>query len=87
MCNCGNKRNEFVSQQSFHLSNARSIDPPQKKLWTDVSFEYTGTRGLTVTGTVTGKRYHYTKKGDVLLVDYRDSLAMRGVTLLRRISH
>ena len=85
MCNCGNKRNAFISQQFVQANNAKKIEPPQKKVWADVSFEYTGSRGLTVTGSVTGKHYRWTKKGDILTVDYRDSFAMRNVPLLRRI--
>ncbi len=86
MCNCGNKRNNFVSRQSFKPSGNRPIQQPLAKIaGNHISFEYIGNTALTVTGNATGKRYRYTKKGDVLLIDYRDSFAMMNLPLLKRI--
>lgn len=85
MCNCGNKRNEFVSRQSFKPGGNQPMQQPQAKTIDNIPFEYIGNTALTVTGNATGKRYRYTKKGEALLIDYRDSLAMMNVPLLKRI--
>jgi len=85
MCNCGNKRNEFVSRQSFKPGGNQPMQQPQAKTTENIPFEYIGNTALTVTGNATGKRYRYTKKGEALLIDYRDSRGMMNVPLLKRI--
>ncbi len=85
MCNCGNKRNEFVSRQSSKPAGYRPTQQPQPKITGNILFEYIGNTALTVTGNTTGKRYRYTKKGDALLIDYRDSFAMMNLPGLKRI--
>ena len=82
MCNCGSKR--IVSQQSSRSVNTKPVQTMPAKRVTEMPFEYVGNTGLTVTGSVTGKRYRYAKKGDVVMIDYRDSYAMLKVPVLKR---
>ena len=84
MCNCGNKRDNYA-QQSYKLSNDVVSEPGTKKRWADIHFEYTGHSGLTVTGSVTGKRYRFNFPGEILVIDYRDASAMRSVPVLKSV--
>ena len=81
MCNCGNKRNEFKQSLSGTVTDERV----KSQLWPDVSFEYTGNSGLTLTGGITGKKYRFNHNGDVQLIDYRDASGMMGIPVLRRL--
>jgi len=54
------------------------------KVRTDVYFEYTGETGLTVIGSITRARYRFNGKGDVQLVDYRDTSGMMAVPMLKK---
>jgi hypothetical protein len=83
MCNCGNKRNSYA-EQSHKLSNEVVSDGGAKKMWADAHFEYTGQSALTVTGSVTGKRYRFSFPGDIQTVDYRDAGAMMAVPVLKK---
>ncbi len=80
MCNCGNKRNILTK-----TSNAAAERKPAK-VNPDVNFEYNGKTGLSVTGSITGKKYRFNHPGDVQLVDYRDAPGMMMVPVLKRIS-
>ena len=84
MCNCGNKRTDFV-QQSYKLSNDIIHEDRAKKMWDDVHFEYTGHSGLTVTGRVTGEIYRFNFPGDIQLIDYRDASGMIAVPVLTKV--
>lgn len=85
MCNCGNKRENFASAESFQLSSRVNFANPGTKMWPDVSFEYTGKSALSVRGTISGKNYRFSKPGDVQLIDYRDASSMTGVPVLKRL--
>ncbi len=85
MCNCGNKREAFSSQQSFGLSNQNNIGKQQTKMWPDVKFEYTGKTALSVRGNVSGKTYRFSAPGEMQVVDYRDASSLMGVPVLRRL--
>lgn len=85
MCNCGNKREAFASQQKFNLSSGHTIARQGIKMWPDVNFEYTGKTSLSVRGNVSGKNYRFSKPGDVQLVDYRDAYSLMGVPVLRKL--
>jgi hypothetical protein len=85
MCNCGNKREAFSSQQSFSLSNTQNITKQGSKMWPDINFEYTGKTALTVKGNVSGKSYRFSKPGEVQLVDFRDASSLMSVPVLRRL--
>jgi len=86
MCNCGKKRNAYA-EQSYKQSNGVTNEQPDRKMWTDTYFEYTGNSGLTVSGGVTGKRYRFNQPGDIQLIDYRDASGMMAVTLLKRVKN
>jgi hypothetical protein len=79
---CGNKRTEYA--QTIAGSGKPTIEYTSRKMWDDVYFEYTGATALTVTGSITGKRYRFACKGDVQLIDYRDAGGMRAVPVLKR---
>jgi hypothetical protein len=85
MCNCGNKRNEFASHQSFKINEAVRTQLLQKKMWPDVSFEYKGKTALSIKGNISGKNYRFTRPGDIQLIDYRDANAMMAVPVLKRL--
>ena len=82
MCNCGNKRKYPGGIQAALPVNAGAMGQQRPP----VSFKYVGNSALTVTGSVTGKRYRYTTNGEVLPVDHRDSSSMQKVPVLRRQS-
>jgi len=48
-----------------------------------VTFQYTGSTGLTVTGTPTGASYRFDRPGARLLVDARDRAALARIPVLR----
>lgn len=85
MCNCGNKRNEFASQQPFKTNDSVRTQLLQKKMWPDVSFEYRGSTALSVKGKISGKNYRFNRPGDVQLIDYRDVNTMMAVPVLKRL--
>jgi hypothetical protein len=85
MCNCGNKRNNMV-KQAFGSAETRSPQQPQQeKMWADVNFRYIGQSALTVTGTITGKRYRFSAAGEEQPIDYRDAASMMTVPVLKRV--
>jgi len=86
MCNCGNKRNQFSSQQSFKTNETIKPQLVQKKMWPDVSFEYKGKTALTVKGNITGKNYRFSKSGDVQQIDYRDAPSIMKVGVLMKLN-
>jgi hypothetical protein len=85
MCNCGNKRNEFI-QQAQPLSNTVVSSAVPKKMWSDVKFKYTGSSALTIFGSITGKKYRFALPNEVQLIDYRDASSMMGVQVLKKLS-
>lgn len=85
MCNCGNKKNNFTAHQSYQFAGNEVLDTPQKKMWEDALFEYTGKTGLNVRGGITGKNYRFTHPGDIKLIDYRDASGIMGIPMLKRI--
>jgi len=87
MCNCGNKRNEFASQQSFKANDDIKKQLLQKKMWPDVSFEYKGKTALTVRGNISGKNYRFSKPGDIQQIDYRDAPSMMRVGTLMKLNN
>ena len=73
---CGNKRSSFARQQgsSSVPGRAAAILPSGRSSQT--YFEYTGESSLTHTGIMTGKQYHWAKKGDIQAVDRHDLTKM-----------
>lgn len=80
---CGNKRNEWrtqgrnSSQRETTRNTAVAPERPNR------IFEYTGNFSLQITGTSSGRIYHFNGRGDRLEVDYYDSLALMGEQDLR----
>jgi hypothetical protein len=46
-------------------------------MWADLQFEYIGDTALSVIGSVTGRRYRWSVKGDIREIDYRDAGGLR----------
>ncbi|MBN8786251.1 MAG: hypothetical protein J0I84_04125 [Terrimonas sp.] len=85
MCNCGSKR-EYLTQQ--HSTATGIISPAEEyanhNKSANVRFEYIGNTALTVTGTITGRRYRFNSPGEVLQVDSRDASGLMLVPVLRK---
>lgn len=81
MCNCGNKRSTFARPLSGKVASERT----PLGIWQDVNFEYTGKSGLSVTGSVTGRKYRFNHTGDLQLIDYRDASGMSAVPNLKKV--
>ena len=81
MCNCGSKRNNISQPLSGNVARERT----PAKMWPDVKFEYTSKSGLSVTGSVTGKKYRFNHLGDLQLIDYRDASGMAAVPHLKKM--
>jgi len=77
MCNCGQKRIEMAdsadnsTKESYNLNNAL--------------FEYTGKTGLTVTGSVTGRKYRFNNPGDKVFIHYKDMPAVKTIPVLKEV--
>lgn len=84
MCNCGNKRNDFV-QHAQPLSNKAASGKTLKKMWVDVKFKYIGNTALSIYGSITGKKYRFAVPNDVQLIDYRDVSSMMSVSVLKKL--
>lgn len=85
MCNCGNKRGQYVRfSKNAPTQNIRGSIPP--KMWSDVSFKYNGKTSLTAVGSVTGRHYRFNKAGVVQTIDYRDANAMIAIPVLEKIT-
>ena len=85
MCNCGKKRQEYGTGHSSTQSRYGKIEPVKNKSWDEVYFEYTGLTALSVKGSVSGRHYRFAQTGDTQAIDYRDSLAMIAVPVLRKV--
>jgi hypothetical protein len=83
MC-CGQKRNNYVQQNHTAQQPIVNSDIP-RKMWPDVTFEYTGETGLTVIGSITRQRYRFNGKGDRQIVDYRDASSIMAVPSLQKV--
>ena len=81
MCNCGKKRIETFDPYQ-RISNRVDDSELNKE---DIRFEYIGKTGLTVTGSVTGRKYRFDFSGDVQPVDYKDSVGMMAVPVLQKL--
>lgn len=76
---CGSKR-----QQAAHA--ATTIPAAPRATATAVLFVYDGLAPLTLTGSATGRHYHFPERGARLAVDARDVPAMQTVPGLRRLT-
>lgn len=85
MCNCGNKRTALIEQQSANagIISSTEIDTTYNKK--QMRFEYIGKTALTVTGSITGKRYRFSSPGDILPIDISDAGGLMSVPVLRKV--
>ncbi|MFT3748833.1 MAG: hypothetical protein QM768_10970 [Agriterribacter sp.] len=85
MCNCGSKR-EHLTQQ--HTTTTGIISPEgehaKNNKRANVRFEYIGNTALTITGSITGRRYRFNNPGEILQVDSRDVSGLMLVPVLRK---
>lgn len=67
--------------------DATQRDTPQSRpiRHTFVYFEYIGKTALTVLGSITGKRYRFTKHSERVAVDLKDRLSLVAVPNLRQV--
>ena len=77
---CGNKRAAFAQQQGTSqkatnpgTSRSLALPPIASKMWADLHFENTAEVAVTFRGAVTNKSYHWSGKGVVQAMDYRDA--------------
>ena len=78
---CGKKRNEYIAD----INNHAAIYFEPEKMREDIYFEYTGETALSVTGSITGNKYRFSKKGAVQQIDYRDAGSMMAVPILKKV--
>ena len=72
---CNQKRASLAQPASLNVNN--NIQ--------QVSIQYTGMTALSATGIATGRKYFFSKPGDIQNVDYRDVTGMLNVPVLKRI--
>ena len=80
---CGNKRAAWQRNEHVHSHN-NEVSFGYKKIREDISFEYTGTIAISITGSVSGKKYRFLFNGDRQVIDYRDAAGMMGEPYLRK---
>jgi hypothetical protein len=83
---CGNKRSDWLNQAKSQDSVRNDKNYVQKKEETPKTFQYTGTRGLTIKSP-SGKTYTFLKKGETQNVDYWDSFACMAEPELRLVKN
>ena len=81
----GNKRTAWQRNEHVHSHN-NEVSFEYKKIREDISFEYTGTIAISITGSVSGKKYRFLFNGDRQVIDYRDAAGMMREPYLRKIS-
>jgi hypothetical protein len=82
MCNCGNKRTNYV-QEELYQQNVTTYTEPNQKKQENKLFKYIGKTALTVKGIITGNVYRFAFVGQTVEVDYRDVAAMYAVPVLK----
>ena len=85
MCNCGKRRTQLQqpSRPLNKIVEAQIHQPVTNK--EPILFQYTGSRTLTVTGSVTRKTYRFNFPGAMTHIDARDAPAMMAVPVLKRV--
>jgi len=83
---CGSKRNAFQSHSisDTYRNDSAVIEEYAKE---DLYFEYTGNSALTVTGSITGRKYRFAFPGDVQAIVYSDAGAMMALPMIRKVKH
>ena len=76
MCNCGQKRTEMADSADISTRESYSLN--------DTFFEYTGKTGLTVTGSVTGRKYRFNNPGDKVIIHYKDMPGIMTIPVLKK---
>lgn len=84
MCNCGNKRTALTVEQPANAGIISSAESNTTNSKNQIRFEYIGKTALTVTGSITGKRYRFSVPGEFLQVDVRDASVLMSIPVLRK---
>ena len=86
---CGDKRGRVRRQTTVGTSTTTGNGSTPRRVSSkkELQFEYIGQTGLTVRGTITGKRYRFTRPGALVSVDGRDGPSMFAVPNLRRVKN
>ena len=77
MCNCGQKRIEMADSTNISTRESYNLN--------DTFFEYTGKTGLTVTGSVTGRKYRFNNPGDKVIIHYKDMPGVKTIPVLKEV--
>ena len=90
MACCGQRRTPinpaiptFSTRRPLQVLPTARTEP--RRRGSTVYFEYVGKTGLTVFGSVTGKRYRFSSNGAVVAVDLRDQPSLLAVPLLKKV--
>ena len=83
---CGSRRQQFwttpqASATSRIPETASGLAPVQRP---GISFVFESLATVMITGSVTGKRYHFAHAGARVAVDPRDAPGLRGEVVIRR---
>ncbi|MCC6286694.1 MAG: hypothetical protein IT249_02305 [Chitinophagaceae bacterium] len=84
MCNCGNKRAHLTQQHSTTSGIISSAEENTSNNRRNVRFEYIGKTALTVTGSITGRRYRFSSPGEIVQVDLSDVSGLMLIPVLRK---
>lgn len=90
MC-CGNKRNAFRSSAQMWGSGQLTTNPSSGNMsqssgtLSQLPFEFRGAGSLTITGGATGKKYQFSRRGEVQLIDSRDRLSLSQLPVLKQL--
>ncbi len=89
MACCGKGRRRVYAGSETQISRPRPpVSRPVRRrpVSAAVYFEYEGRTGMTVIGSVSGRRYRFAASGSVLAVDGRDGPGIAAVPGLRRVA-
>ncbi|WP_221394475.1 hypothetical protein [Dyadobacter sp. NIV53] len=67
------------------MSDSAEYSSSEKYSLNDTFFEYTGKTGLTVTGSVTGRKYRFNNPGDKVIIHYKDMPGMLTIPVLKEV--
>ena len=61
------------------------VKPPSRTPSRAALYEYTGSTGMTVTGTTSGMKYRFERPGSQVQIDLCDASSLAGLPNLRRV--
>jgi hypothetical protein len=83
---CGQARRQLAPARSQSQAESQRAGADRAKLQFEIAFEYTGRTGLTVIGSVSGRRYRFEKTGSRVVVDPRDRPGLSMIPKLRQVT-